>query len=92
MQQGKSEKTISIQQFLFLFFGVFFFFFSVYLPGHERLTLEGCECKQTSGEAEPADLHQGDAVEEDAVRQHEGDVGPAHTGPHGQQPVHHVDQ
>lgn len=76
---------------VFLFFGLFFFF-SVYLPGHERLTLEGRECKQTSGEAEPADLHQGDAVEEDAVRQHEGDVGPAHTGPHGQQPVHHVDQ
>lgn len=64
----------------------------IYLPGHKGLTLERGEGAEARDEAEPADLHQGDAVEQDAVGQDEGDVGPAHTGPHSQQPVHEVHQ
>lgn len=65
---------------------------AVYLPGHEGFTLERGEGAKTADEAEPADFHQGDAVEQNAVGQDEGDVGPAHTGPHGQEPVHHAHQ
>lgn len=65
---------------------------SVHLPGHEGLTLERGEGAQTGDEAKPAYFDQRDAVEEDAVGQDEGDVGPAHTGPHRQQPVHQVHQ
>lgn len=63
-----------------------------YLPGHKGLAFEGGEGAEACDQAKPADLHQGDAVEEDAVRQDEGDVGPAHTGPHSQEPVHQVHQ
>ena len=65
---------------------------AVHLPGHEGFTLERGEGTETSDEAEPADFHQGDAVEQDAVGQDEGDIGPAHTGPHGQDSIHHVHQ
>lgn len=63
-----------------------------HLPGHKGLAFECGEGAEACDEAKPADFHQGDAVEEDAVRQDEGDVGPAHTGPHSQEPVHQVDQ
>lgn len=63
-----------------------------YLPGDKGLALERGEGAEARDEAEPADFHQGDAVEKDAVRQDEGDVGPAHTGPHGQEPVRQVHQ
>lgn len=64
----------------------------VYLPGHEGFALERSEGAETRGKAKPTDFHQGDAVEQDAVGQDEGDVGPAHAGPHSQQPVHQVHQ
>lgn len=63
-----------------------------YLPGHKGLAFECGEGAEACDEAQPADFHQGDAVEEDAVRQDEGDVGPAHAGPHSQEPVHQVHQ
>lgn len=63
-----------------------------YLPGHKGLAFECGEGAEACDEAKPADFHQGDAVEEDAVRQDEGDVGPAHTGPHSQEPIHQVHQ
>lgn len=63
-----------------------------HLPGHKGLALECGEGAEACGEAKPADFHQGDAVEEDAVGQDEGDVGPAHAGPHSQEAVHQVHQ
>lgn len=63
-----------------------------HLPGHKGLAFECGEVAEACDEAKPADFHQGDAVEEDAVRQDEGDVGPAHTGPHSKEPVRQVHQ
>lgn len=63
-----------------------------YLPGHEGLTSERGEGTKTCDVAEPVNFHQGDAVEQDAVGQHEGDVGPPHAGPHSQNTIHHVNQ
>lgn len=64
----------------------------IYLPGHKGFTLESGEGAEACDEAQPAYFHQGDAVEQNAVGQDERDVGPAHTGPHGQQPVDQVHQ
>lgn len=49
-----------------------------HLPGVIGFQLDGSQCGQAGRKAHPPALHEGDAVEYDAVRQNQSHEGPAH--------------
>lgn len=65
---------------------------ATHLPGAEGLHLEGGKAGESSQKAQPLPLNEGYAVQEDAVRQDERDVCPAHDDERRHKAVQHVDQ
>lgn len=65
---------------------------AAHLPRAEGLHFEGGQAGKSSQEAEPLPLNKGYTVEEDAVRQDERDIRPAHDDQHGHEAIQHVDQ
>ncbi len=63
-----------------------------HLPGVIGLQLDGGQRGQTGRKAHPLALGQGDAVEDDAVRQNQSREGPAHRDQDCQTAIHTKDQ
>lgn len=63
-----------------------------HLPGVIGFQLDGGQCGQAGSKAHPFALDEGDAVEDDAVRQNQSHEGPAHRDQDCQTTVHTKDQ